>query len=405
MKICYVTLGFLPAIKLGGPVQNAFHLTRNLVQRGNQVTVVCTNLASRNEKLFSGTQHSTCDGVDVIYFNTAKLFPLGLHSFGLFVSPGMIRFFRENLRDFDAVHIDGYRDFPSLVASYYCRKHGVPYVIQPRGSMARTSSSLVAKRTFDFFLGNRMLSAARLFIASSRQEEASFRTIVPSGKETLEINDGLEVSDFTDLPEPGAFRRAHGASKRYLLTYVGRIHSQKRIDILIRAFSALRHRAETQVFIIGPDDGDKKRLASLVGKLGLRNSVSFCDALHGQAKLAAYVDSDAVVYVTPSESFGMVPIEATMCGTPAICADDSPCGDLLAGLGAGFLAPYGDPEKLASVIDRVLDDPIRAAHKARGAADQLQTALSWNTIARKYESAYRIAIRPRATDAIAAEIS
>jgi glycosyltransferase involved in cell wall biosynthesis len=398
-------LGFLPAIKLGGPVQNAYHLTRNLVQRGNQVTVVCTNLASRNEKLFSNTRRSTCDGVDVIYFNTAKLFPLGLHSFGLFVSPGMIKFFRENIRDFDAVHIDGYRDFPSIVASYFCRKFGVPYVIQPRGSMARTSSSLVAKQIFDFLIGRQILSAARLFIASSRQEAASFRKIVPGGKETLEINDGLEVCDFANLPKKGAFRREHGVSKRYLLTYVGRIHSQKRIDILIRAFLALRHREETQLFIIGPDDGDKKKLASLVGKLGLGNSVLFCDALQGPAKLAAYVDSDAVVYVTPSESFGMVPIEATMCGTPAICADDSPCGDLLASLGAGFLSPYGDPEKLAAVIDGVLDDRIHAAQKAQAAADQLQSVLCWDTIARKYESAYRTAISPHATAAIAAEIS
>lgn len=405
MKICYVTLGFLPAIKLGGPVQNAYHLTRNLVKRGNQVTVVCTNLASRNEKLFSGTQRAVWDGVEVIYFNTLKLFPLGLHSFGLFVSPEMLRFFREELPHFDVVHIDGYRDFPSLVASHYCRKLGIPYAIQPRGSMAITSSSVIAKRAFDFALGKSMLRNSALVIASSPQEEASFGKIVPDGKEIQRINDGLAVDDFAELPEKGIFRHTHGILQKYLLTYVGRLHHQKRIDILIRAMANLRHRPETHLAIVGPDDGDKKRLRQLAAKLGLSDSITFCDALHGQAKLSAYVDSDAVVYVTPSESFGMVPMEATMCGVPAISTEGSPCGNLLTSFGAGFLAPYGDPGKLASVIDRVLDDPLAAAHRSQGAANQIRSVLSWEAITRKYESAYQRAIRPVAPRAVATEIS
>jgi len=405
MKICYVTLGFVPAVKLGGPIQNAYHLTTNLARRGHEVTIVCTNLAAKNEKLFSGTLRQKRSGVEVIYFDTHRLFPLGLHSFGLFVSPGMIKFFREELKGYDVVHIDGYRDFPSMIASYYARKHAVPYVIQPRGSMAITSSSLVAKRMFDVLLGKRMLQACALLIASSAQEESAFCGVVPHGKETLRIYNGVDWTEFTNLPPRGKFRRRYGIHGRYLITYVGRLHAQKGIDVLIKAMAIIRQRASSHLAIVGPDDGYKRKLSSLADKLGLRDSVIFCEALTGREKSEAYVDSDVVVYATPSESFGMVPIEAAMCHVPAITSKGSACGEFLKRFEVGFTVPYGNPEALAIAIDSILERHTDVVRRVRGAAEGIRQALAWTVIAGEYELAYRSALKPRIADAMATEIS
>jgi glycosyltransferase involved in cell wall biosynthesis len=391
MKICYVTLGFMPAIKLGGPVQNAYHLTTNLKRRGHEITVVCTNLASKNERLFPNTTRSNSEGVEVIYFDVQKLFPLGMHSFGLFLSLGMYKFCKEELKSYDVVHIDGYRDFPSLIASYYCRQYGVPYILQPRGSIPIVGS-IAVKRIFDLLLGRRMLDACALIIASSLQEESGFSGIVPQDQTVVRISNGIDLKQFADMPPKGEFRRRHDIKRPYLIAYVGRIHAQKGIDVLIRATAITTNRSDIHLAIIGPDEGCQARLCALATDLGLRDSVTFVDALAGREKLEAYVDSDSVVYVTSSESFGMVPIEAVMCGVPAITAEGSPCGDFLKALGVNFSVPYGDSQKLAVAIDNILANKTEASRKVDIAAEAIARMLSWESISRKYETAYCAAV-------------
>jgi len=388
MKICYIALGFMPAIKLGGPVQSAYHLTTRLAQRGHEVTVVCTNLAGKNEKLFPDTRRADYDGVKVIYFNAHNLFPLGLHSFGLSISPGMVGFCRENLRSFDVVHIDGYRDFPSLVACHFARKYGIPYVIQPRGSMPVAVSSFAAKRAFDFLLGRRMLRECAFLIASSAQEELGFHGIVPAGKKVVRIYNGIDFEEFEDLPEKGNFRRRHGITEPYLITYLGRLHAQKGIDVLIRSAAMTRFRRQSRVAIIGPDDGFKSRLVALARELDLQDSVSFVAPVGGREKLEAYVDSDLVVYAGQSESFGLVPFEATMCGVPSISSENSACAEILDPLGIGFRVPYGDLRKLAATIDAILEKRAEIIQRVQAAAGKLREILSWDEIALQYEDTY-----------------
>src|SRR5215470_5641112 len=295
MKICYFTFGFMPATKLGGPVQSAYHLTTHLAQRGHDVTVVCTNLASKDEKLFPDTRQVDYEDVHVIYFNTHRLFPLGLHSFGLFISPEMVEFCRQALANFDVVHIDGYRDFPSVIGCHFALRHGIPYVIQPRGSIPVVVSSIAAKHAFDRLLGRSMLNRCSLLIASSKQETLGFDGIVPRGKKVVRIYNGIDFEEFTDLPERGQFRRRYSISEQNLISYIGRLHAQKGIDVLIRAVATARCYSQSRLAIIGPDEGFKMKLAALARELGLQDSVTFVPPVAGREKLEAYVDSDVVV--------------------------------------------------------------------------------------------------------------
>jgi len=396
MKICYFTVGFLPAFKLGGPVHNAYHLTTRLARRGHEVTVVCTNLASKNEKLFPDTRRVDYDGVKVIYFNTYRLFPLGLHSFGLMISPGMLPFCRRELMNFDVIHIDGYRSMGGILMCHFGSKYGIPVAMQPRGGMPVAVSSFAVKRAFDLLWGPRMLRQCAVFIASSAQEELGFDGIVPAGKKIVRIYNGIDLKEFQDLPTKGNFRRRYGITEPYLITYLGRLHAQKGIDVLVRAAAMARCRRQVGLAIIGPDDGFKSRLVALARELGLQDSVSFVAPVRGREKLEAYVDSDLVVSAGQSESFGLVPFEATMCGVPSISAEDSACAEILGPLGIGFRVPYGDLGKLAATIDAILETRMEVIPKVQAAAGKLREILSWEEIARQYEDAYLTAAGAKA---------
>ncbi len=389
MRICYLSLGFLPATKLGGSIRSASYLTKALTAAGHEVTVCCTNLAARNEKLFPETKRISRDGVDVIYFNTHNLFPLGRNSFGLFVCPELPAFCRRELRNYDIVHMDGYRDFPVLITSHYCRRYGIPYLIQARNSMPLAYGGISAKRAYDRLFGGRILGKCALFIASSAAEELDYRAIIPPGSRIRYIPNGLDVDDYARLPERGAFRRRYEVGERTLITYVGRLHAVKGIDHLIRGFAIAQCRRKSRLAIVGPDDGSKGMLLELARQLGLIDSVIFVDTLEGEEKLQAYVDSDLVVYAAQFESFGLVGLEATMCGIPVITARKTGCGQLMETLGADFTVDYGDTQQMADAMDYVLTHSEVVAPRVRAAREKLKSEFSWTHIARQYEDAYR----------------
>jgi len=404
MKICYFTLGFMPATKLGGPIQSAYHLTTHLAQRGHDVTVVCTNLASKDEKLFPDSRRLNYEGVRVVYFNTHRLFPLGLHSFGLTISPGMFRFCRKELMNFDVIHTDGYRDLPSALACYFGSKYGIPVIMQPRGTVPVVVSSIAAKRIFDRLLGRRMLTSSTLLIASSGQEVTGFHGIVPAEKKVVRIYNGIDFDEFTDLPKRGHFRCRNAIGSQNLITYLGRLHEQKGINVLIRAVSVAQCRRGSRLAIIGPDDGCRSSLVALTRELGLQHSVTFVPPLAGREKLEAYVDSDVVVYASQSESFGLVPFEATMCGVPSISSENSPCAEILGPLGIGFQVPYGDFRKLAATIDTILETRAEVIPRVQAAAAKLQEILSWEEIARQYEDTYLMAVESKRLTRVALQV-
>ena len=395
MKICYCTLGFPPATGLGGPTLNAYYLTKALIGKGHAVTVVCTNLTAKHQKLFPETRRLMREGVDVIYVNTYELMPLGLHSFGLHIQPGVVGFFKRELKNYDLVHVDGYRDFDVVAASYFCRNYNVPYVMQTRGAMRPIYSSLVAKRTYDWLFGRRILEGCSLFIASSSREASDYSGVIRPSQKVAVIPNGIEAAEYAKLPEKGSFRRRHGIAERKVVTYLGRVHRSKGIDHLVRAFASSRFRGESRLVIIGPDDGYRAKLLALADQLNLADSAMFIGALEGEQKLQAYVDADVVVYAgrLEGESFGMVPFEAAMCGVPTITSEGSACAQLLASFGAAFAVPYGDAPKLAQAIDGILENGQEATQRVMAARERIKEQLSWEQIARQYEEAYHSVLR------------
>jgi glycosyltransferase involved in cell wall biosynthesis len=323
------------------------------------------------------------------------LFPVGLRSFGVYVWPELFSFCKRELPDFDLVHLDGYRDFPTLVVSHYCRRYGIPYVIQARGTLRRAHTSLAAKGLYDLLLARKIFDNCALCIASSMTEREDYRQFLRGATRIATIPNGIDIARYAALPDPGQFRKRHGIRERIVITYLGRMHPIKGIDVLVRAFALIRRREEARVAIIGPDEDYKKDLVALARKEGVLESVSFFDALDGDEKLEAYVDSDVVVYAGASESFGMVAIEAMMCGVPVIASEGTGCGELVDRFGAGTLIPYGDARRMAEAIDSIVADPGEARKKSAEAGQTARQQLAWGAIAARYEEAYQTAAGSR----------
>lgn len=161
------------------------------------------------------------------------------------------------------------------------------------------------------------------------------------------------------IPNPyrdDLFRIIPGIARHKSLVFVGRLVSDKGVDLLLRALHRLRQNQLAPGLTIigsGPEEGN---LRSLAGDLGLRDQIAFAGAQSGQA--LARILNEHRILVIPSrwaEPFGIVALEGIACGCAAI---GSAAGGLKEAMGpCGITFENGDENSLAGALKDLLCHP------------------------------------------------
>lgn len=198
------------------------------------------------------------------------------------------------------------------------------------------------------------------------------------------------------LPNPCRFPylARGGEQKRPVdLLFVGRLVSDKGVDLLIEALARLaqeKHYFKTKIIGDGPM---RSTLNSKLESCHLDGLVDFTGTLSGEAVRGAYCS--ARYTVVPSrweEPFGLVAIEALACGSVPIVADS---GGLPEAVGPhGIVFPCGDADALAGVLRRISEKGDEAAD----AGTDRSTVAKWlerhdpEVVARRYLDLFREAV-------------
>lgn len=164
--------------------------------------------------------------------------------------------------------------------------------------------------------------------------------------------------------DAACFRRMDGVRRTGQLIFVGRLVSDKGVDVLFEALARMRGSSCPQLTVVGSGP-EEAALRQLSGTLGLADKVRFAGVLQGDA-LARMLNTHRVL-VVPSrmpESFGLVALEGMACGCRVVA---SAAGGLPEAVGpGGTVFPNGDAESLAAQIRAALaaGDPDAAWEKA-----------------------------------------
>jgi glycosyltransferase involved in cell wall biosynthesis len=378
MKILQVIPFFSP--KFGGSVTVPYELSKELVKHKHDVTIITTDFGF--DLQYADTIRT--EGVPVISFPC-------IANFGLFLySPTMKIWLDQNLKGFDIIHLHNFRSYQNIVIRTFAMKYGIPYIVQAHGSVLPFFEKQNLKKLFDFVWGDKILTDAVRLIAVSKVEKAQYLKMgVPESKIEI-IPNGIDVSEYTCLPERGVFRKKHGiASGEKIILYLGRLHKSKGIDFLISGFSSLLdHNNNVKLVVAGPDDGFYDILIQQVKNFKIDNSVIFTGPLYKNEKWEAFVDADMLIYPGILEIFGLVPFEAIMCGTPVIVTDDCGCGGIMKEEHCGFVVKFGDVNQLKDQIKKIIDNPEESSNFVANGQEYINKNLNWANLIRKFEFVY-----------------
>ena len=386
LRILHVTPYFADAWAYGGIPRLAHTMTRALAGRGHDVTVCTTDACDDRERLRGEPVSCTPDGVTVRVF--PNLSNRLAYRAQFFLPRGLHRYLREHASRFDVAHLHACHNVPGVIAAAQLTRAGVPYVLQPNGTAPRIERRKMAKAVFDAVAGRRVIDRAAALIAVTAVEHRQLRAMDVASDRLRVVGNPVDLTEFAPAAIPrGRFRQQHGLNRTPIVLYLGTLTPRKRVDVLIRAFARLRHPAATLV-VAGNDMGAGHAARALVRSLGLERQTLFTGLLKGEDRIAALADATVVVYPSQDEIFGLVPLEALLCGTPPIVADDSGCAEVAATTGATRVTPVGDAAALAGAIAEVLDDPSAARAAACQAAGRVRALYGEAVIAAQIERVY-----------------
>jgi glycosyltransferase involved in cell wall biosynthesis len=392
MNILQVCSSFPPAYAYGGATKVVYDLSRELVARGHDVTVFTTDVLDRTSRHTAPAGPETMDGIRVFRFRNLSNTLAG-HNFTC--APGLAGALRREIGAFDLVHLHEYRSFQAMAVRHYAVQQRTPYLLSAHGAVLPFFAMRGLKRFFDKVYGDRILRDAALLLALSAAEEDQYRKMGIPGLKIDQVPNGIDLSEYETLPARGAFRARYGIRPdQPVVLYLGRIHPIKGIGFLVDAFSLTTGAfPAARLVIAGPDDGHRASLEAQVARLGLDDRVTFTGPLFGAAKREAMVDADLVVYPSVFEIFGLVPLEAIMCGTPVIVTDSCGCGNAVRKSGCGRLVKYGDTGELARTMgDMLAGDPDREA-RVRAGREYIGANFSWGPLVTRLEAIYEDCVR------------
>jgi glycosyltransferase involved in cell wall biosynthesis len=182
------------------------------------------------------------------------------------------------------------------------------------------------------------------------------------------------------VPDPvgvDAFRTQHDLADRPVVGMAARLATEKGVEVLVEAmprllqtFPRLKVLFAGQYEYVMGEEAYYQRLMPLIEELGSEHW-EFLGILT-QAQMPAFFAACDVLVVpslNSTESFGLVQVEAMLCGTPSIASNLPGVRQPPLITGMGEVTEIGNSEKLAEAITKIIQQPSGYARPRRAIED------------------------------------
>jgi glycosyltransferase involved in cell wall biosynthesis len=330
---------------LGGVSEHVHFLSRELVARGHDVTVVTGRAASMAHVVDIDRHHALEDGYRTVRVGHSIPVPINGSVGRVTLGPRVRERLRTAIHGQDVVHAQGLVGIVlPLLAVQESRAPvtvGTFHTYTPNGEYW-------AYKTFRGNLTRRLNKLDRRIAVS----QACVQGLQPHFGGTWDvIPNGVDCRRFHPLAP--ADPRPVGPAR---ILFVARLESRNRLSDLIEALALLRDRGRDVIVQVAGEGPTRTHDERLARRLGVLDRIQWLGLIHDDLPRR---DREATVLAAPCTlaSFGVILIESMASGTPVVCADNLGFRQVIRdGMPGVFVRP-ADPVSLAAGLERVLDDP------------------------------------------------
>lgn len=396
MRIVFVTPGYKPAWRIGGPVISVSALAEGVARRGHEVVVLTTNSNFDHELNVEPNCPHNVDGVEVWYFEKEeplqRLFPRVAYlakSIGTLYSPKLARKLSTIVPDADIVHTHLPFNYPTYAAAQAAFRFNKPLFYHQRGVLdpTRLKFRALKKKIYLSLVERPILRRANTVVALTDAERESYRSIVADVPCKV-------IPNGVDLP-PGTTERGEltvaGAridSSATLILFLGRIHPIKGADCLLEAFIRIHSSLPDAVLVMaGPDEfGLQEGFRQQVVREGLEGRVLFPGMVTGKAKENLLSRADLFCLPSEAEGFSMAVLEALAAGTAVMISPGCNFPDV-ATVGAGRITD-AEPLAWSREMLAMLSNPSELRAMGERGRELVRTKYTWDVIVDKTIAMY-----------------
>jgi glycosyltransferase involved in cell wall biosynthesis len=264
---------------------------------------------------------------------------------------------------------------PATHTAYrFAKENGMPFIINHRGSEERTRT--IRERAF-FAAANpvcrKVIEGADAIVCLSEAGKDVLCGIYPQAKGKIMIVPNSIDPGWYANANGGAFRREYNIPAGCpLVLCVARLHPQKRIDLLVRAFAKLKKEsAESVLCVVGPwFDKEKAKIDALIRRLDLQD-VIFTGPIPNDNVKNAYAASDVVALTSEYEPFGYCLLEAMCQAKPTVAFGIGAMPEIIADGISGYHVPFPNVDELAKRILELLNDTSLAKRMGKAGLSRI----------------------------------
>jgi glycosyltransferase involved in cell wall biosynthesis len=162
-----------------------------------------------------------------------------------------------------------------------------------------------------------------------------------------------------------AFAKMHNPQRAQpVIGMAARMAAEKGVEVLLNAFPRILERyPDARILFAGQyrnvlaEEAYARKLELLIRRYEDQDKWKFLDVLDPIQMAAFYPNLDLLVVpsLNSTESFGLVQVEAMLCGVPCVASDLPGVRQPIKQTGMGEIAPIGDAEGLAQAMLQVLE--------------------------------------------------
>lgn len=399
MKILQVTQRFNPSIS--GSQYHVYRISRELIKRGHDVTVVSTNsMHNKDVRGFSTSRpfslastllnlpkEEVIDGIKVYRFQPVFQFWMYM------INPSMFFFLLKKINQFDVVHGHVYMSAEASMAAKASKLRNIPFVFTAHDLVSPHDGYINTLKTiYDKTDGAITLGIANKLIALTNENKKQYDILGIPEKKIEIVPNGIDYWQFCNPKNKKASQGKLSSGERIVL-FVGRLVRYKGAQYILEAIpNIIIDFPNTKFIFIGEDQGYKQDLVELARNLGVFNKCQFLGKVSDSDLRYYYSISDIFVLPSIGEGFGLVALEAIASGIPVILADTGGLKHILAEVGGYPINMKKDiPNQISNIIKSVFLNPI-PEHELRRRQLILKDNYSWESVAEMLESIYTEAI-------------